>query len=232
MASGKKNYFRHSTTAFEDEKIQMCIELLGVEGYAYYFILIELLARQCENEFKNPIRIHPQSLRIVWRKHHKSCNKVLEKLQQSGLFVVTFNKSFYEFDIPNLAKYMGKYQTKNSPNTPNKKKVKEKKVKEKKTNSVSDFDLDLIYAEYPKKVGKKKGVNKLQSLVKTQEMYDKILQGAIDYKKYTTEQGIPRQYIKGFEPWVNGRCWEDELVTDSQVKEAALAESDEWFKNF
>lgn len=130
MASGKKNYFRHSFNAFEDEKIQMAIDKLGYEGYAYYFILIELLAKQCEAEYKNPIRIHQQSLRIVWRKQSQSCKKVITKLQESGLFVATFKESFIEFDIPNLSKYLGKYSIKNPPNTPNKKKRKEKKRKE------------------------------------------------------------------------------------------------------
>lgn len=143
MASGRKNYFRHSFNAFEDEKIQKCIELLGYEGYAYYFILIELLAKQCENEFKNPIRIHPQTLRIIWRKQTKSCKKVLTKLQQSGLFVVTFTESFIELDIPNLVKYMGKYTTKSSPNVSNKKKIKEKKINIEK-NDFKDQAIEVL----------------------------------------------------------------------------------------
>jgi len=135
MANGRKNYFRHSFSAFEDEKIQKAISLLGYEGYAYYFILIEMLARQCENEFKNPIKIHQQSLRNVWRKQTKSCKKVVEKLQESGLFVATFKESFVEFDIPNLSKYLGKYTNKNLPNASNKSKVNEIKEKESGDNS-------------------------------------------------------------------------------------------------
>lgn len=132
MASGRKNYFRHSTSAFEDPKIQKAIDLLGYEGYAYYFILLEILAKQCENECKETIEIHQQTLRIVWRKSQQSCNKVVTKLAQSGLFVVTFKESLYEFSIPNLSKYMGKYETKLYSNTPNKR--KEKEIKEKKKN--------------------------------------------------------------------------------------------------
>jgi hypothetical protein len=132
MASGKKNYFRHSNTAFDDEKIQKCIELLGYEGYAYYFILLEVLAKQCENSFKNPITIHTQSLRNVWRKQDKSCIKVVKKLEESGLFVATFRESFVDFYIPNLSKYMGKYETKIHSNSPNKRKEKEIKEKESK----------------------------------------------------------------------------------------------------
>jgi hypothetical protein len=159
MASGKKNYFRHSTSAFEDEKIQKCIQLLGYEGYAYYFILIELLAKQCENSFKNPITLHQQSLRIVWRKQEQSCQRVVKKLQESGLFVATFRESFIDFDIPNLEKYMGFYSTKIEPNAPKESKRKEKKVKEKKeketkinslpeTTSVREFYLESYFSRY------------------------------------------------------------------------------------
>jgi len=135
MASGKKNYFRHSFNAFDDEKIQKAIELLGYQGYAYYFILLEHLAKKCEDEVINPITIHKQSLRILWRKQSKSCNKVLEKLQQSGLFVVTFRESFIEFDMPNLSKYLGRYQNKINPNTRKESKVKERKEKKSKLSS-------------------------------------------------------------------------------------------------
>lgn len=132
MASGKKNYFRHSTSAFEDPKIQKAIELLGYEGYAYYFILLELMAKQCENEVKETIMIHQQTLRIVWRKSQQSCHNVVTKLAESGLFVLTFNGSLYEFRIPNLSKYLGKYESKFQPNAPNEKKGNEKKTNESK----------------------------------------------------------------------------------------------------
>ena len=134
MARGTKNYFRHSFNAFDDEKIQKAISLLGFEGYAYYFIILELCAKQCENEFKSSITFHKQTVRTVLRKQNKSCDKVLTLLQQSGLFVVTFSESFYEFNIPNLAKYMGRYESKMSLNAPNKRKenkIKENKIKEK-----------------------------------------------------------------------------------------------------
>jgi len=207
MASGKKNYFRHSFNAFEDEKIQNAIALLGYEGYAYYFILIELLAKKCDAEFKNPIRIHQQSLRNVWRKQSKSCNKVVKKLQESGLFVATFSESFIEFDIPNLSKYMGKYTIKKSPNTPNKKKRKEKKRKESKKGV---FDFNLIYDAYPKKQGKKNGIEKLEKIITTQLMFDEVLEGSKKYKKHCLNKSIEKQYIKQFSTWVNGAHWNDE----------------------
>jgi uncharacterized phage protein (TIGR02220 family) len=204
MASGKKNYFRHSTNAFEDEKIQNAIALLGYEGYAYYFILLETLAKQCENEYKNPIRIHAQTLRTVWRKQTKSCKKVVEKLEQSGLFVVTkypqssnkvvtkcqqsgnkvttFNESFYEFSIPNLSKYMGKYQTKKSANTPNKKKEKEKKEKEIKIKENVHSDLIAEIVSYLNNATGKKYSPKTD---KTIRLINALLNKKYEYKDFT-----------------------------------------------
>ena len=136
MASGKKNYFRHSFFAIEDEKIQSVIDEMGFEGYGYFFSLLELLGRKCSESVENPITLHQQSLRSLWRKQSKSCRKVVEKLSKSGLFVATFTESFVEFDIPNFSKYLGRYANKNEPNCPNKR--KEKKIKENKTKLRQD----------------------------------------------------------------------------------------------
>lgn len=142
MASGRKNYFRHSFFAVEDEKIQRVIDEMGFEGYGYYFSLLELLGRKCSESVENPITIHQQSLRSLWRKHSKSCRKVVEKLHKSGLFVATFKGNNVEFDIPNLSKYLGKYTDKMPPNGPNKRKEKKKKVKE-----IKEKETEIKYPE-------------------------------------------------------------------------------------
>ena len=140
MASGRKNYFRHSFFAHEDEKLQKIIDKLGFEGYGYYFALLELCGRQCTDEVKNPITLHLQSLRSVWRKQSKSCIKVLKELEQSGLFVVTFKESLVELDIPNFSKYLGKYTNKKSPNSSNK--IKENKIKLNKMKGKENTPLE------------------------------------------------------------------------------------------
>ena len=221
MASGKKSYFRHYNDAFNDAKIQKAIELLGYEGYAYYFILIELFAKHCENEVKNPIIIHQQTVRILLRKSQQSCNKVVRKLQESGLFVVTFRESLYEFSVPNLAKYLGKYDTKLPPNAPNKRKEKERKEKEKERKDIvgkpddlqildvkgkiEKFDIESIYALYPKKEGKKKGMDRLKREIKT---YEKFTQLETAVKNYNFKcQDTDIQFIKQFSSFAS--CWED-----------------------
>jgi hypothetical protein len=128
MANGTKNYFRHSFFAAEDAKVQFVIDTMGYEGYGFYFSLLELCGRTCADEVVNPVVFHIQTIRKVWRKNTESTEKVLRKLGESGLFVVTFSEHLVSLDIPNFSKYLGKYETKYC----NKSKVKESKVKESK----------------------------------------------------------------------------------------------------
>lgn len=142
MASGGKNYFRHYNNALNDTKIQKAIELLGIEGYAFYFILLELLSKECEESYKNPIRIHQQSLKNVWRKQAQSCKKVITKLQESGLFVATFSEHFVDFDIPNLRKYIGYYKKNSAKKGPNERKENEIKLNKTKLNKIKACSVD------------------------------------------------------------------------------------------
>ena len=80
------------------------------------------------------------------------------------------------------------------------------------------FDLNDIYLSYPKKQGKALGIKKLQVIIKKQEQYDIILQGAINYKKYVTENKIEARFVKQFSTWVNQESWLDEMITESSKK--------------
>lgn len=77
------------------------------------------------------------------------------------------------------------------------------------TRSVG-FDFDLVYANYPNKKGKKKGMATFHRLIKTQCAFDKLL---VAVKNYANEnehlQGEDRKYIKHFSTFMN--CWEDYL---------------------
>jgi hypothetical protein len=84
--------------------------------------------------------------------------------------------------------------------------------------NVIEFDFNLIYDAYPKKAGKAVGMKKLQSKIKTQSEFDKILHGAKNYSEYVLQNNIEQKYIKQFSTWVNQECWNDELETESQVK--------------
>tara|TARA_R110000787_G_scaffold110329_2_gene219035 strand:- start:140 stop:952 length:813 start_codon:yes stop_codon:yes gene_type:complete len=136
-------YFRHRFDAHENSKLNLLVDEIGVEAYAYYYTILEIYgSRYCKNTAEKDITIHMRILANVWRKRIDSCHRILTKLHVSGLLVVTksplssnlvvTNKiSTCTISIPNYSKYYGSYKKKESENVViklNKSKVN-KKVK-------------------------------------------------------------------------------------------------------
>lgn len=69
----------------------------------------------------------------------------------------------------------------------------------------TDFDFDKIYALYPRKEGKKKGVEKLIKIILTQTNYDDLSKSVANYAKLNRQ--TEKTYIKQFSSFVN--CYED-----------------------
>lgn len=89
-----------------------------------------------------------------------------------------------------------------------------KNIKNVKKYDQSHFDLDEIYNAYPKKVGKKKGLDKLKKKIRNQEDFDLILSGAKKYADHCDLNQTDKKYIKHFSTWVNQECWNDEIETE------------------
>ena len=68
------------------------------------------------------------------------------------------------------------------------------------------FDFELVYQLYPRKIGKKKGLQRCRSQIKTREKYDALLRAVRNYAQEM--QGTAETYIKHFDSWMNGH-WED-----------------------
>jgi hypothetical protein len=78
---------------------------------------------------------------------------------------------------------------------------------------VAEFDFDLVYDQYPMKKGKKKGIAKCRTVIKTQSDFDRLL---LAVKNYAIEnehlKGDDRRFIKHFSSFMS--CWEDYLVSN------------------
>lgn len=93
-----------------------------------------------------------------------------------------------------------------------------KNVINKRNNNIcSKFDLEALYQNYPRKEGKKKGLEKLQREIKTKEQYDKVLIAVQNYANECKTENRERQYIKHFSTWVS--VWEDYLETEQPKNE-------------
>ena len=161
MASGKKNYFRHSFSARNDHRLKAFMELFGRDwksGYFYFFTLLEMCGEDAL-EGKIEHTIHLKTLRELWGISTKSAQEVCTKFAESALIMCTFSANSVSFSIPNLGKYLGRYDY----GAPNKRKEKEKKEKEIE-NSVSVSGNVVEISDQPKKkLPKKDSQEKLKN---------------------------------------------------------------------
>jgi hypothetical protein len=103
----KKNYFRHINTAHQDEKIQSLIQHIGYEGYAYYFILLEMCSNQAKTNSQTEFLFNLKALETAWNKRSDGVKSVLNKMTERGLIETIFKSSLVHLSIPNLLKYKG-----------------------------------------------------------------------------------------------------------------------------
>jgi hypothetical protein len=209
-------YFRHRLDASDDPKLQTLIDEMGIVALGYYYSLLEIYGKHYDDKKENgAVLIHRRVIANTWRKRVDSCDKVLTKLQLSDLLVYTKCENTYSIDIPNFPKYYGYYGNNTLDKSSKESKVKKSKVKEIKKEQKSKFDLEEIYANYPRKEGKSAGIKKLTQVIKNQVEYDSVLQGAKDYKKHCEINETEKRYIKIFSSWVNQECWKDTYDTVS-----------------
>jgi hypothetical protein len=66
-----------------------------------------------------------------------------------------------------------------------------------------EFDFEAVYALYPRKEGRKKGLARCRSSVKSRLKYDALLQAVKNYAATVTDP----TYAKHFDTFMG--CWED-----------------------
>lgn len=74
------------------------------------------------------------------------------------------------------------------------------------------FDFENLYKKYPKKVGKKKGFQKLSREIKTQADFDNLSLAIDRYVSFCRENKTSQQFIKQFDSFVT--VWRDYLEED------------------
>jgi len=80
-------------------------------------------------------------------------------------------------------------------------------AKTKKPPQAAEFDLNLIYSKYPRKVGKTPGLKKLTRQIKTIEDYHLLTKAVENYAIHCSTLRTEPQFIKHFSTWVSE--WRD-----------------------
>lgn len=149
MANGKKNYFRHSFFARNDIKLLQLRDRIGVGFYFYFFTLLELCGEQSADELQPFYEFHDSTIRNLWCVNLKKSERIANEMHAVCLLKFEKREKSFRFEIPNLAKYLGKYTTKNESKPVSKgkeRKEKESKGKERK-EKFNAHDVIKIYNE-------------------------------------------------------------------------------------
>ena len=96
-------WFRHMTASHTDEKLCAVLDEVGLEGYGFWWILVEVVAGQVgpkENRCCVTYSL-PQWSRLLYCHHHK-VSKYLGSLQGNGLVTVENVEGKVRVTIPNL----------------------------------------------------------------------------------------------------------------------------------
>jgi hypothetical protein len=146
VASGKKNYFRHSFQARKHPDIVRMIEEHGKDAYFNFFALVEVCAEKASDKF-------PEDAKFVFRRS-TLCHELLVTNSRLSRHLLAMTPSLVDEAVvtekevvllfPKLRKYVGKYEVKLDSNSPNKRKEKERKEKEIKLNSETEIEAKKI----------------------------------------------------------------------------------------
>lgn len=79
------------------------------------------------------------------------------------------------------------------------------------TSSGLKFDFEAVYAAYPRKLGRKKGLQRCRSGIKTQAKYDSLLAAVKHYTAFVA--GTEDKFIKHFDSFMS--AWEDWITPPS-----------------
>ncbi len=75
------------------------------------------------------------------------------------------------------------------------------------------LDFEALYKAYPRKLGKAKGIAKLEKTIKTQEQYDQVRKALEKYSRHVITSGTEEKYVQHFSTWVNN--WSDWADADA-----------------
>lgn len=90
--------------------------------------------------------------------------------------------------------------------------------------TISSFNFDVVYQNYPKKIGKKKGLEKLKRIIKTEQDYKNLEKALKNYTTHLDNENAELKYVKQFSTFVN--CYDDWIDYEVEVQESP----DEFFE--
>jgi len=112
-------WFKHITSSATDEKLSRVMDEMGLEGYGFYWRILEIIASQMDETGRTSCEYSPK----VWGKfvgfNSVKFSKVAQLLAEIGLFFVEIREKSIIINCPNLLKYKDEYASRKIKNRDN-----------------------------------------------------------------------------------------------------------------
>lgn len=112
-------WFKHMTASADDEKLSMLMDAHGLEGYGFWWRVVEIIAKNVSEKGGTSVSYSAQKwARIVGIRSDKF-RRIAEECASLRLFQLNSHDNYIEIDIPNILKFRDEY-TRKSGQTPDK----------------------------------------------------------------------------------------------------------------
>lgn len=231
-------WFKHMSNARKDKVLRGIFREFGLEGEARFWRLVELLSENFEKNGEPKFQLDMETLRDELRYRSATyCRPFLDLLATLTEITVNYSGNYVEIHYPKMAEIKDNH-TKNlqvtkkriSKNLPLDIDIDKEKIYILSETS-SDYvhpldipndpkptvktkqekfkpDLEKLYADYPRKEGKKKAFEKLNKLITSEEIFTQVHTAIKNYAKQSADKET--RYVKQFSSFVS--VWEDYLV--------------------
>lgn len=228
--ANKNYYFKHINTASQGASLRSLWDAKDYEAYGLWWIILEMVSRFEKYEKRGEITVSWSFLaretgwnrakvrRVLLRNALKTEIVLTEELNDSvSIFVpnwLEFQEKRGTYDRKKKAKVATDLRPKTRdyiyPHPQNQDAESDQPVKKSRPGNKPGIDLLPIYASYPKKQGKSKGLKFLEKDIKTPEDAARCLSAIESYKKSLLRDKTEINFIKHFSTFVREwRDWED-----------------------
>lgn len=132
-------WLKHMTSTWDDEKIAAVVDELGLEGYGFWWRILEIIATQLDEYSNTSCEYSAKKWGSFFNFSAKKFEKFAKIFQNSGILQAEFFENSIRISIPNLLKYRDEWTKKKSKNSG----VTPEELRRKESDTESDKEEDI-----------------------------------------------------------------------------------------
>ena len=206
-------WFRHNSDSYSNLKLMDILLEFGTEGYAIYWLCLELIAQQGVDYRLNGRKSWLNALQAISKTSEENIKKILKRFGELKLICSKSLKKG-ELYIPKMEEYADDYTRR----TPVKLRTNFRQTTDKLPSTIQYntnntihnkhiVHFHALWLKYPNRTGKKEAYRHYLASVKTEKDVQNI---EIALHNYNVSKNVKNGYILNGKTWFNN--WEDWIV--------------------